>query len=110
MIKATRLRQQTRETKGDSNDRNSNQRKLAEKKLQELKKRLENEEIVDIQSKVKVKDMGRINSYPNPEQVPMKKIRPGQLYVDQEHETVLVPVKPNVFAPFHISTIKNVST
>lgn len=54
--------------------------------------------------------MGRIRSYPNPDQLPMKKIRPGQLYVDQEHDTVLVPVKPHVFAPFHISTIKNVST
>lgn len=42
--------------------------------------------------------------------MPLKKIKPGQVYVDQEHETVLVPVKPNVFAPFHISTIKNVST
>jgi len=81
-----------------------------DKKLKELQRRLANEEIKNIESKSKARDMGKIRSYASQEQVPAKKLRPGQLFVDQEHETVLVPVKPNVFAPFHISTIKNVST
>ena len=110
VIKATRLRRRDREQNCDEQDRSSHQKQLTQEKLQELENRLANEEIKDIESKSKVKDMARIRSYPNPEQVPMKKIKPGQLYVDLEHETVLVPVKPAVFAPFHISTIKNVST
>ena len=37
-------------------------------------------------------------------------IKAGQLYVDKAHDTILIPFNGNSFAPFHISTIKNVST
>jgi nucleosome binding factor SPN SPT16 subunit len=37
-------------------------------------------------------------------------VRAGQLYVDKNHDTILVPFNNNSFVPFHISTIKNVST
>jgi nucleosome binding factor SPN SPT16 subunit len=30
--------------------------------------------------------------------------------VDKNHDSILVPVNSNTFVPFHISTIKNVST
>lgn len=67
VIKATRLRQKHNEVKSDDKNRNLHQAELLEAKLTELKRRLENEEIKEIQSKSKVKDMGRIRSYPNPE-------------------------------------------
>lgn len=53
--------------------------------------------------------MENINSYSNEKQLP-KDLKPGQLYVDKTHDTILVPFNNNSFAPFHISTIKNVST
>lgn len=53
--------------------------------------------------------MENTNSYTNDRQLP-KDLKPGQLYVDKAHDTILVPFNNNAFAPFHISTIKNVST
>jgi hypothetical protein len=35
--------------------------------------------------------MGDISSYPSERQFP-KDIRPGQLYVDKNHNTILVPI------------------
>jgi nucleosome binding factor SPN SPT16 subunit len=32
------------------------------------------------------------------------------LYVDKNFDSILVPINNNSFVPFHISTIKNVST
>ena len=32
------------------------------------------------------------------------------LYVDKNHDSILVPVNMNSFVPFHVATIKNVST
>jgi nucleosome binding factor SPN SPT16 subunit len=110
VIKSTRLRQKSKQGHRDETGRNENQKRLAENQNVELQRRLDNEEIQVIANKSKVNDMGRIRSYPSPDKVPTSQIKPGQVYVDKKHETVLVPVKPNTWAPFHISTIKNVST
>lgn len=53
--------------------------------------------------------MDKIQSYSNEKQFP-RDIKPGMLYVDKNHDTVLIPVNNTQFVPFHISTIKNVST
>ena len=53
--------------------------------------------------------MGDIQSYSSEKQFP-KDLKPGVLYVDKSHDSILVPVNSNTFVPFHISTIKNVST
>ena len=53
--------------------------------------------------------MGEVASYSNEKQIP-RDIKPGQLYVDKNHNTILVPVNQTQFVTFHISTIKNVST
>lgn len=37
-------------------------------------------------------------------------MKPGLLYVDKNHNSILIPVNENTFVPFHVSTIKNVST
>lgn len=37
-------------------------------------------------------------------------LKPGLLYVDKNHDSILVPVNQNSFVPFHVSTIKTVST
>ena len=52
--------------------------------------------------------METIQSYTTERQIP-KDIKPGQLYIDKNHDTILIPVN-NGFVPFHIATIKNVST
>lgn len=54
--------------------------------------------------------MEDIQSYGNEKQFP-KDLKPGLLYVDKLHNTILVPYNAQgVFVPFHVSTIKNVST
>lgn len=53
--------------------------------------------------------MGTIQSYQNDKQFP-KDLKPGQLYVDNNHDTILIPVNQNSFVPFHVATIKNVSS
>lgn len=70
--------------------------------------RLENEEIQGGTKKEKVKKMGDISAYSSERQFP-KDLRPGQLYVDKAHDSILVPINSATFVPFHISTIKNVS-
>jgi len=36
-------------------------------------------------------------------------MKKGQFFVDDNHHAILVPVTPETFVPFHISTINNVS-
>ncbi len=53
--------------------------------------------------------MDQIQAYANERQFP-RDLKAGQLYVDKNHDCILVPVNQNTFMPFHIATIKNVST
>ncbi len=52
--------------------------------------------------------MANIQSYENERQIP-KDFKAGQLYVDNAHDTILIPVNATSFVPFHVSTVKNVS-
>lgn len=53
--------------------------------------------------------MGNVQAYNSEKSFP-KDIKPGQLYVDDKADCILVPVNQNSFVPFHVATIKNVST
>ena len=59
--------------------------------------------------KEKVKKMGNIIAYRSEKEFP-RDMKPGQLYVDKARNVVLLPINNGKFVPFHISTIKNVST
>ena len=53
--------------------------------------------------------MAERQSYGNEKQIP-KDLKPGLLYVDKQHNTILVPYNNiGAFVPFHVSTIKSVS-
>jgi nucleosome binding factor SPN SPT16 subunit len=83
---------------------------LQAKKLEELKKRFARNEIQGTTKKDKVKKMGEIQSYSQVKEVP-RDVKPGLLYVDKAHSTILVPYNNlGAFVPFHVSTIKSVST
>jgi nucleosome binding factor SPN SPT16 subunit len=78
--------------------------------LKELQKRFERNEIQGTAKKEKVKKMDEILSYKTEKQLP-KDLKPGLLYVDKNNNTILVPYNSiGAFVPFHVSTIKNVST
>lgn len=54
--------------------------------------------------------MGEIQSYKTAKEVPARDLKPGLLYVDKVHNTILVPYNNlGAFVPFHVSTIKSVS-
>ena len=54
--------------------------------------------------------MDEIQSYRGEKEMP-KDLKAGLLYVDKIHNTILVPYNnTGVFVPFHVSTIKSVST
>lgn len=55
--------------------------------------------------------MDDIQSYASGNKEIPKDLKPGILYVDKAHYTILVPYNSvGAFVPFHVSTIKNVST
>mmetsp|Transcript_39635 Transcript_39635/g.38174 ORF Transcript_39635/g.38174 Transcript_39635/m.38174 type:complete len:268 (+) Transcript_39635:930-1733(+) len=108
VILGTRLRQKNQGQHRNYEARQKSQDDLLDKKLEELKLKFENNQIQVSAKQEKVKKMENICSYPNSNTFP-KDIKPGQLFVDKKNSTVLVPIN-NSFVPFHISTIKNVST
>lgn len=75
--------------------------------MEELKIRYEKGDITTVAKKSAMKDMGRIRSYTKPSDLP--RIKPGHIFVDKNHDTILLPIRSNIFAPFHISTVKNAS-
>lgn len=52
--------------------------------------------------------MGLIQSYSSIKKFPPD-LKKGQLYVDENNETILLPVSNEQFVPFHISTVNTVS-
>ncbi len=63
---------------------------MQDKKLEELKKRFARNEIIGSAKKERVKKMEDIQSYQNERQFP-KDLKPGLLYVDKQHFSILVP-------------------
>lgn len=109
-IQNQRLRQKNIDQHVDQEARKKSQDELQLKKLEELKARYERNEIQGSVKKEKVKKMGEIQAYQAEKQIP-KDLKPGLLYVDKVHNTILVPYNSTgAFVPFHVSTIKNVST
>ena len=109
-IKSTRLRSKNFEVKKEQESRQKSQSELQDRKVEELRKRWDRGEIQSGTKKEKVKKMEDIQAYTNERQFP-KDLKPGLIYVDKVHNTVLVPYNAQgVFVPFHVSTIKTVST
>lgn len=109
-IQSTRLREKNIAQKVDNDERKRSQEELQDEKLKELQKRFERNEIQGTAKKEKVKKMDEIQSYKTEKQLP-KDLKPGLLYVDKNNNTILVPYNSiGAFVPFHVSTIKNVST
>jgi nucleosome binding factor SPN SPT16 subunit len=54
------------------------------------------------------KNMGLIQSYSSIKRLPQD-LKKGHLYVDNEFNTILLPVNSDQFVPFHISTVNTVS-
>lgn len=105
-----RLRSKNVAQHQDQEQRKQSQEELQDKKLEELTARFQRNEIQGTTKKEKVKKMGDVQSYQSERQVP-KDVKPGLLYVDKQHNTVLIPYNnQGAFVPFHVSTIKNVST
>ena len=52
--------------------------------------------------------MGLIQSYSSIKKFPAD-LKPGQLYVDEKNDTILLPMSQDQFVPFHVSTINTVS-
>ena len=75
--------------------------------MEELKIRFDKGQINTVTKKNVLKDMSRIQSYAEQSEFP--KIRPGQIFVDKNRDTIILPIRSNISAPFHISTIKNAS-
>jgi nucleosome binding factor SPN SPT16 subunit len=95
--------------KFDENEkRKDHQLELLEKKQEELKIRFNKGEIKCANAKTKVKSMDTFNSYKSVKDFP-KDLVPGQIFVDMQHQTVLIPNTPTTWIPFHVSTIKSVS-
>lgn len=59
-----------------------------------MRERYENGEIFTAAKKEKVKKMESAQAYSNEKQFP-KDMKPGQLYVDKNHDAILVPFRNN---------------
>lgn len=73
-----------------------------------MEERYRNGEIISNSKEDKQKNMGLIRSYDSIKNFPID-LKKGQLYIDEENLTILVPINEDQFVPFHISTINNVS-
>jgi len=106
VIRSSRLREKNVAVHQNDEARKENQVNLLNQKLEELKIRLNNDEITTEKRKEKARDMSKIQAYANPDHIP-RDLKPGVIYVDKNHDCVLLPMKQE-FVPFHISAIKNV--
>ncbi|XP_072885322.1 FACT complex subunit SPT16 [Hemitrygon akajei] len=104
--KANLLTERTRNEMTSEEKRRTHQRELAHQLNEEAKRRLtENKGEQQAQKARKSRD-----SYKNPSQMPKEAdIRDMKIYIDKKYETVILPVF-GVATPFHIATIKNIST
>lgn len=110
LTKSTRGALMSNKTRVDNNAetiRKEHQRELGKKLNTEAKERILNQK--GAVSKEKVRKV--VTAYRNPNQLPYKQseIKELKIYVDKGHQTVLLPIF-GVPTPFHISTIKNLSS
>jgi len=86
--------------------RRKHQEELGRKKLEEGRKRFENNEIGgDEERDEQVKTIDHYRAYSSPSKYPVS-IRPRQMFVDMDAEVVFVPIN-GIPVPFHVSTIKS---
>lgn len=97
------------QSKGDyEKELKASQRKLHDAKIKEITERHKRNEIVAEAKKQRVKDLGKIQSYSSLKRMPQG-MKQGQVFIDEENFTILVPVNQEQFVPFHVGTINNVT-
>lgn len=101
------LTNKTRTDNTNASAREKHQKELAKRLNEEARERILNQK----GEKTKEKTRKAVSSYKNPSQVPFSKpeIEELKIYVDKHHETVILPIFGSP-VPFHVSTIKNLST
>lgn len=101
------LQNKTRADNNQEQQRKEHQKELAKRLNEEAKERILKQNGVIVKEKVRKV----VTAYRNATQLPYKQseIKELKIYVDKAHETVLLPIF-GVPTPFHISTIKNLSS
>ncbi len=110
MTRGTRGALLTNKTRSDNNaeqQRKEHQKELSKRLNQEAKERILSKKGGVVTDKIRKV----VTAYRNASQLPYKQseIKELKIYVDKAHETVLLPIF-GVPTPFHISTIKNLSS
>lgn len=86
-------------------ERNEHQQLLKQKKLEELKLRL-NDNFSGNLKKIKQVDYERLECYKNREELP-KDIKKNKIYVDGKNNSLLLPIN-GVMVPFNVNVLKNI--
>ncbi|EGR30454.1 metallopeptidase family m24, putative [Ichthyophthirius multifiliis] len=86
-------------------ERMVHQLELREKKLDELKKRLSNNNFFSSKTNQKNFDFEKIQCFKQIDDIP-KDFKKNQIHIDIKHECILLPINGEL-VPFHISLIKN---
>lgn len=86
-------------------ERNEHQMELKQKKLEELKLRL-NDNFSGSLKKIKQVDYEKVECYKNREEFP-KDIKKNKIYVDAKNNALLLPIN-GVMVPFHVNVLKNI--
>ena len=101
------LQNKTRVDNNQEQQRKEHQKELGKRLNDDAKERILKQKGIVVKDKVRKV----VTAYRNATQLPYKQseIKELKIYVDKSHETVLLPIF-GVPAPFHISTIKNLSS
>lgn len=101
------MQNKTRADNNQEHQRKEHQKELGKRLNEEAKERILKQKGGSVKEKVRKV----VTAYRNPSQMPYKQseVKELKIYVDKGHETVLLPIF-GVPTPFHISTIKNLSS
>ena len=84
---------------------------MVERKIEELKQRFKDGDInLEGAEQKKAKIMAESRAYKSEKQYPKKDLRPGKIYVDNQHDAILLPVFNGKWIPLHVSFVKNISS
>ena len=107
VIRWSRLREKNVRGRGED-ERKTHQDELYIKKLSELKDRYEKKQIGPISNRNRVKNLNEVCSYKGENEFPEELFK-LHIFVDFKRESILMPISKKVFAPIHISILKNAS-
>lgn len=101
------LQNKTRADNNVEQQRKEHQKELGKRLNEEAKERMLKHKDLTVKDKIRKV----VTAYRNPSQMPYKQseVKELKIFVDKAHESVLLPIS-GVPVPFHISTIKNLSS